>query len=168
MMFTKKWSAETAVEILDQMWTGRTEAMYSREQKRKAIETLIRFDMSFADTIAELGYPCRTALRGWWRDYRRSGDASFDGRGREPRYSEEKRRLAVDYYLEHGRSLARTVRALGHPSNGPRRVDRRARAGPAEAAGPRKPAASMGTRVRVVAELEARRGSAAEIAVDAH
>ena len=100
------------------MWTGRTEAMYSREQKRKAIETLIRFDMSFADTIAELGYPCRTALRGWWRDYRRSGDASFDGRGREPRYSEEKRRLAVDYYLEHGGSLARTVRALGYPSKG--------------------------------------------------
>lgn len=84
--------------------------MYSREQKRKAIETLIRFDMSFADTIAELGYPCRTALRGWWRDYRRSGDASFDGRGREPRYScVSSRRFEQKEHLEL--SSLRTGRA---------------------------------------------------------
>ena len=33
--------------------------MYSKEQRRIAIETFIRFDHSYADTIAELGYPDR-------------------------------------------------------------------------------------------------------------
>lgn len=30
---------------------------YSEEQRRSALETFIRFDHSYADTIAELGYP---------------------------------------------------------------------------------------------------------------
>lgn len=36
--------------------------MYSTEQRRLAIETFIRFDHSYADTIAELGYPDRQTL----------------------------------------------------------------------------------------------------------
>ena len=36
--------------------------MYSTEQRRVAIETFIRFDYSYADTIAELGYPNRHTL----------------------------------------------------------------------------------------------------------
>lgn len=38
---------------------------YSEEQRRSALETFIRFDHSYADTIAELGYPNRGTLRGW-------------------------------------------------------------------------------------------------------
>ena len=37
--------------------------MYSQERRRLAIETFIKFDHSYADTIAELGYPTRSALR---------------------------------------------------------------------------------------------------------
>ena len=33
--------------------------MYSLEQRRVAIETFIKFGYSYADTIAELGYPNR-------------------------------------------------------------------------------------------------------------
>ena len=39
--------------------------MYSLEQRRVAIEAFIRFGHSYADTIAELGYPNRQSLRGW-------------------------------------------------------------------------------------------------------
>lgn len=42
--------------------------MYSTEQRRLAIETFIRFDHSYADTIAELGYPDRHTLNSWWRE----------------------------------------------------------------------------------------------------
>ena len=43
--------------------------MYSQEQRKLAIETFVKFDHSYADTIAELGYPTRAALRIWWNEY---------------------------------------------------------------------------------------------------
>ena len=36
---------------------GKDVACTSKEQRRIAIESFIRFDYSYADTIAELGYP---------------------------------------------------------------------------------------------------------------
>jgi transposase-like protein len=48
--------------------------MYSTEQRKLAIETFIRFGHSYADTIAELGYPDRHTLNSWWREYRETGE----------------------------------------------------------------------------------------------
>lgn len=45
--------------------------MYSAEQRKIAIETFVKFDHSYADTIAELGYPTRACLRNWWKGLRR-------------------------------------------------------------------------------------------------
>lgn len=87
--------------------------MYSKEQRRVAIETFIRFDHSYADTIAELGYPDRHSLRNWWREYRETGEVPVPKHEREPKYTLEMRREAVEHYLSHGRRLARTMRALG-------------------------------------------------------
>ena len=39
--------------------------MFSAEQRRIAIETFIKYDHSYADTVAELGYPNRATLRLW-------------------------------------------------------------------------------------------------------
>ena len=47
--------------------------MYSAKQRKAAIDTFIRFDHSYADTIAELGYPSRAALRMWWKEYEKTG-----------------------------------------------------------------------------------------------
>lgn len=90
--------------------------MYSAEQRAKAIETFAKFGCSAADTIAELGYPSRVTLRNWWKEYQISGDEFLERRRRRPRYSDEEKRGAVDHYLEHGKSLARTIRAMGYPS----------------------------------------------------
>ena len=49
--------------------------LHSAEQCRLAIETFIRFDHSYADTIAELGYPTRHSLRAWYKDYLEHGEA---------------------------------------------------------------------------------------------
>lgn len=96
--------------------TGRTMWMNSAEQKSKAIETFIKFDRSATDTIAELGYPNRHTLRRRWKEYQARGDEFVKGKRRRPKYSDEEKPGAVDYYLEHGRSLSRTIRAIGCPS----------------------------------------------------
>lgn len=141
--------------------------MYSAEQRMKAVETFARFGCSAADTIAELGYPTRHTLRNWWREYRISGDGFLERKRREPKYSDEEKRGAVDYYLEHGRSLARTIGAMGYPGRETLAgwVDelapgKRRRRGP----NPEKGVLPIGTKVQAVAELEARGGSAAEVA----
>lgn len=48
--------------------------MYNTEQRKLAIETYIRFDLSAADTVAELGYPTRHSLRAWYKDYLEHGE----------------------------------------------------------------------------------------------
>ncbi|MCC6099756.1 MAG: transposase [Olsenella sp.] len=90
---------------------------YSEEQRRSALETFIRFGHSYADTIAELGYPNRGTLRGWWREYERTGVVPVRKSVSDPTYTDAMKRAAVDYYLGHGRSLARTARALGYPKS---------------------------------------------------
>ena len=79
---------------------------YSEEQRRSALETFIRLDHSYADTIAELGYPNRGTLRGWWREYERTGVVPVRKSVSDPTYTDAMKRAAVDYYLGHGRSLA--------------------------------------------------------------
>lgn len=132
--------------------------MYSAEQKKKAVETFARFGCSAADTIAELGYPTRHTLRNWWREYQASGDGFLERKRRKPKYSDEEKRSAVDYYLEHGRSIARTIRAMGYPSHGmlggwveELAPGQRRRRGP----NPEKGALPIETKVQAVAELEA-------------
>lgn len=141
--------------------------MYSAEQRMKAVETFARFGCSAADTIAELGYPTRHTLRNWWREYRIGGDGFLERKRREPKYSDEEKRGAVDYYLEHGRSLARTIRAMGYPGRetlggwiDELAPGQRRRRGP----NPEKGVLPIETKVQAVAELEARGGSAAEVA----
>ena len=141
--------------------------MYSAEQRMKAVETFARFGCSAADTIAELGYPTRHTLRNWWREYQIGGDGFLERKRREPKYSDEEKRGAVDYYLEHGRSLARTTRAMGYPSRetlgswiDELAPGQRRRRGP----NPEKGVLPIETKVQAVAELEARGGSAAEVA----
>lgn len=107
--------------------------MYSAEQRAKAIETFARFGCSAADAEAELGYPSRVTLRNWWKEYQVSGDEFLEREHRRPRYSDEEKQGAVDHHLEHGKSLARTIRAMGVPEpRGARQLGRRARAGPAQ------------------------------------
>ena len=87
--------------------------MYSTEQRRAAIETFIKFDHSYADTIAELGYPSRHILNSWWREYEATGEVPIAKIVREPRFSEEQKRAAVEHCLSHGRKLTRTMRRSG-------------------------------------------------------
>ena len=143
--------------------------MYSLEQRTLAVETLIKFDHSYADTIAELGYPNRHSLHNWWRDYQECGEVRPGKPTREPKFTLEMKRVAAGRCLEHGRGPARTMRALGYPKSREYLASwigglapglRRGR----PAIGPRREKISLEEKIQAVAELEGRYGTAAEVA----
>jgi transposase-like protein len=89
--------------------------MHSYEERMKAVQLFIKYDLSVADTIRELGYPTRNTLIRWYNEYLEKGDL-HEKFQKKPRFTQEEKRKAVDYYLEHGRCIRRTVRKLGYPS----------------------------------------------------
>ena len=90
--------------------------MYSYEERMKAIELYIKYERSIAGTIRELGYPSRGALARWYKEYKKNGYLRRSYERKTHKYSLEEKKAAVGYYLEHGRSLRRTIRAMGYPS----------------------------------------------------
>ena len=89
--------------------------MYSYEERMKAVQLYIKYDLALAATIRELGYPNRSQLKVWYKEYLAEGDLHPRCRKRS-KYTKEQIKTAVDYYWEHGRSLGRTVKKLGYPS----------------------------------------------------
>ena len=47
--------------------------MYSYEDRIKAVKLYIKYDLSAADTIRELGYPGRKMLVRWYKEYQETG-----------------------------------------------------------------------------------------------
>jgi transposase InsO family protein/transposase-like protein len=89
--------------------------MYSREKRMRAIELYIKYEKSAADVIRELGYPDRKTLREWYRMYLVEQETGVLHE-RVSKYSPEAKEAAVRHYLEHGRRISRTIRAMGYPS----------------------------------------------------
>lgn len=89
--------------------------MFPYEKRIKAVQLLLQYDMSYASVVRELGYPSRRALVDWYEEYIENGDLHRDFI-KKPKFNEEERQKAVNYYLEHGKSVSRTVKALGYPS----------------------------------------------------
>ena len=82
------------------------------------------------------------------------------------------RRAAVDHYLGHGKSLARTMRAMGYPKSKECLVKWIDELAPGQrkvmsSATPGRRRVPLEEKVRAVAELESRDGTAAEVA-DGH
>lgn len=89
-------------------------AKYTAEERKRAVELLIKYDLSIHAVICELGYPSRGMLYLWYREYQASGNVDKYQQSKS-KYSPEQRKQAVDYYVAHGRSIARTIKALGYP-----------------------------------------------------
>lgn len=142
--------------------------MYSQGQRRRAIEAFIKFDHSYADTVAEFGYPTRARLRNRWNECRKTGGVPESKFATDPGCTAEMRQRAVEHCLEHGKSPVRTMRALGYPKSREAlgdRIDemapgRRKHRGP----NPKTPPIPIEKKVQAVAGLEARTGPAAVIA----
>ena len=63
--------------------------MCSTEQRKPAIETYVKFDLSAADTVAKLGYPTKQSLGAWYKDYLEHGEVRPPKRQREPKLALE-------------------------------------------------------------------------------
>jgi len=142
--------------------------MYSKEEVEKAISTFIRFDHSYADTIRALGYPDRQTLWLWWKSYRKNDHKVIVCSKRRSKYSEDEKRKAVNYYLEHGENISRTIRKLGYPKSREYLRNWIDELAPDK----RKTRQSTQTlevfseeqKIKIVAELEGRTGTASELA----
>ena len=89
--------------------------MYSYEDRLRAVQLYIKLGKRIGLTIRQLGYPTKNALLSWHREYEQLLDLPA-GYMRQPRYSQAHKEQAVRHYLEHGRCIAATIRALGYPS----------------------------------------------------
>ena len=89
--------------------------MYSYEDRCRAVQLYIKLGKRVGLTIRQLGYPTKNALKSWYREYEQRLDVPA-GYVRPPRYSQAHKERAVGHYLEHGRCIAATIRALGYPS----------------------------------------------------
>jgi len=142
--------------------------MFSTEQRRIAIETFIRFDHSYADTIAELGYPTRHSLRAWYKDYLEHGEVRPPKRQREPRLALEMRQAAVDCCPAHGKSLARTMRRMGCPASRECLCDWTEELAPGQricrGQNPKAGPVPLAEKIQAVAGPGSRSGTAAEVA----
>jgi putative transposase len=89
--------------------------MYSYEDRLRAVRLYIKLGKRLALTIRQLGYPTKNALKSWHREYEQRLDLPA-GYVRLPKYSQAQKVRAVEHYLEHGRCLSATIKALGYPS----------------------------------------------------
>lgn len=89
--------------------------MYSYEDRLRAVRLYIKLGKRVGLTIRQLGNPTKNALKGWHREYEQRHDLP-GGYVRQPRYSLALKESAVEHYLEHGRCIAATIKALGYPS----------------------------------------------------
>ena len=90
--------------------------MYSYEDRLKAVQLFIQYDKSYASVFRELGYPpSHHTIKHWYKEYEQTGDLHrFYIRANK--YSDEQRKAAIQYYLDHGRNKIQTVKALGYPN----------------------------------------------------
>ena len=72
----------------------------------------VKLGKRIAATIRQLGYPTKNALKSWHREYEHRLDLAT-GHVRLPKYSQAQKQLAAGHYLEHGRCISATIKALG-------------------------------------------------------
>ncbi len=88
--------------------------MYSYAERMRAVKLYIKYDLNVAATLRELGYPSKNALKQWYVEYMEDGGLHKHF-AKKSKYSPSQKKAAVAYYMEHGRSISRTIRAIGYP-----------------------------------------------------
>ena len=91
--------------------------MYTREERKRAVELWLKYDKCSTAVSKELGYPCPKLLISWYQDFIKEMETGVihDRRRRANKYTDQQKSMAAQHYLDHGRCIARTVRALGYP-----------------------------------------------------
>ena len=85
--------------------------MHILQERIKAVYLYLKYDRNSAAVGRELGYPSKKHKH-WVNEYESIGILHEGYRAHDPKYSEQQKCVAVDYYLQHGRSLR--GRLFGH------------------------------------------------------
>ena len=85
--------------------------MYSYDDRIRAVRFYINCGYNAAYTVQKLGYPDATSLKHWYREYTQTNDLHH-GRKKVSKYSDKEKRIAVDYYFDHGRALCKRSGSL--------------------------------------------------------
>ena len=89
--------------------------MYSYEDRIRAVRLYIKLGKRTGATIRQLGYPTKNALKSWHQEYEQGHDLPVGYARLQPKYSDEQKKVAAQHYLNYGRCLAGTLKALGYP-----------------------------------------------------
>ncbi len=89
--------------------------MYSYEDRIRAVRLYIKLGKRTGATIRLLGYPTKNALKSWHQEYEQGHDLPVGYARLQPKYSDEQKKVAARHYLNYGRCLAGTLKALGYP-----------------------------------------------------
>lgn len=92
--------------------------MYSYDDRMRAVQLYLKLGKRIRATIRQLGYPTKNSLKSWHREYEQRHDLQTGYIRSKPKYLAEQKKTAVDHYLNHGRCVAATLRALGYPNRG--------------------------------------------------
>lgn len=89
--------------------------MYSNEERMKFIKLYIEYVYNARAVIRELGYPSRNRLAAWYEEYCEHGTLERLDKQRNSKYTVDQRQMTVDFYHNNGRSVSKTIKALGYP-----------------------------------------------------
>lgn len=89
--------------------------MYTYKEKNKAIDLLIELNIQYTKTIVYLGYPERKTLGNWYKHYIKFGYYK-DAITKRIRFSEDEKKIILDYYYKIGRNISLTVKHFGYPA----------------------------------------------------
>lgn len=80
--------------------------MVSYSDRLRAVELYIRLGKRVKATIRQLGYPTKNALKSWYREYEQGRDLCVRYPARTPKYSDEQKQAALEYYRTHDHIIA--------------------------------------------------------------
>ncbi|MBC3879536.1 transposase [Undibacterium sp. FT79W] len=89
--------------------------MYSYEERLRAVKLYIKLGRRCKATIRQLGYATKNSLKAWHDEFQERGDLKNKYVRPNAKYSEEQKIVALDHYVNHGRCIAHTAKALGYP-----------------------------------------------------
>ena len=142
--------------------------MFDKEEKKKAIDTLIKNDGKVTLTVQQLGYPSMATMKRWKAEHELAAKEAAEAKPRKSKYSEEQQRVAVGHYLENGKNASATIRELGYPKSIKVLLDWVDRDAPGERrarkAGTRSDPVPVEVKARAVALVEANEASVTEVA----
>jgi putative transposase len=81
----------------------------------RAAALYIKLSKRVRAKLRVLGYPTKNSPKGWCCESESHHELKVAYAPRKPKYTEEQKRAAVDYYFDNDRCMSAAIRTLGCP-----------------------------------------------------